>query len=152
MFYPICTRLDRIQSFTLDLNWYGSKRVHFGKRSQTGTDRGSVPVRFQQVQWRRKAYLYPYWYGSVWIRLDPFQCKRGLSSSHSPFLFKEGHHQERYPGVNPQTTVKTCQKYLISPTIGEGGLKQNIDFFVLLCAILDAGSCMSLLMVACNFG
>ena len=68
MFYPICTSLDRIQSFTLDLNWNGSKRVHFGERSQTGTDSGSVPVRIQQVQCKRKAYLYPYWYGSVWIR------------------------------------------------------------------------------------
>ena len=68
MFYPICTSLDRIQSFTLDLNWNGSKRVHFGERPQTGTDSGSVPVRIQQVQCRRKAYLYPYWYGSVWIR------------------------------------------------------------------------------------
>ena len=68
VFYPICTSLDRIQSFTLDLNWNGSKRVHFGERSQTGTDSGSVPVRIQQVQCRRKAYLYPYWYGSVWIR------------------------------------------------------------------------------------
>ena len=68
MFYPICTSLDRIQSLTLDLNWNGSKRVHFGERSQTGTDSGSVPVRIQQVQCRRKTYLYPYWYGSVWIR------------------------------------------------------------------------------------
>ena len=68
MFYPICTSLDRIQSFTLDLNWNESKRVHFGEQSQTGTDSGSVPVRIQQVQCRRKAYLYPYWYGSVWIR------------------------------------------------------------------------------------
>ena len=50
MFYPICTSLDRIQSFRLDLNWNGSKRVHFGERSQTGTDSGSVPVRIQQVQ------------------------------------------------------------------------------------------------------
>ena len=68
MFYPICTSLDRIQSFTLDLNWNGSKRVHLGERFQTGADSGSVPVRIQQVQCRRKAYLYPYWYGSVWIR------------------------------------------------------------------------------------
>ena len=68
MLYPIYTSLDRIQPFTLDLNWNGSKRVHFGKRSQTGTDSGSVPVRIQQVQCKRKAYLYPYWNGSVWIR------------------------------------------------------------------------------------
>ena len=67
MFYPICTSLDRIQSFALDLNWNGSKREHFGKRSQTGTDSGSVPVWIQHVQCERKAYLYPYWYGSVYL-------------------------------------------------------------------------------------
>ena len=68
MLYHIYTSLDRIQSFTLDLNWNGSRQVHFGKRSQTGTDSGSVLVRIQQVQCKRKAYLFPYWYGSVWIR------------------------------------------------------------------------------------
>ena len=75
--YTICTSSDPFQQFTLDLNWNGSKRVHFGERSQTGTDSGSAPVRIQQFQCKREAYLYPYWYGSVWIRssvngvLDP---------------------------------------------------------------------------------
>ena len=68
MLYPTYASLERIQPFTLDLNWNGSKRVHFGKRSQTGTDSGSVPVRIQQVQCKRKAYLYPYWNGSKRIR------------------------------------------------------------------------------------
>ena len=52
--------------------WIGSSRLHW---TSTGTDPNGYTlesdpklVRIQQVQCRRKAYLYPYWYGSVWIR------------------------------------------------------------------------------------
>ena len=65
VFHPISTSLDRIQSFTLDLNWNESKRVQFGKRSQTDTDSGSVLVRIKQVQCKRKAIC-------THIGTDPF--------------------------------------------------------------------------------